>query len=281
MMSVTVESEHDQQAPQASNGRSLRGDDPADHDLLPLPSHLAGDQCRIVAEIAILDDRSLRAFGATSSARHQVKELLRNSLRSDLECNETRFLNRAAQAFRDRILSRNRTRYVFGVLLGLVPVAVLAWLASTFNKDAIHNLGMETALCCSWTILFAGMGTLCSVFTRLSTIDMCDETNALFVYLSGVFRPLTATMFAITIIQILRLNALSVSAAPPGPGAPDALHIHLYFLVAFLSGFSERFASDLIGRAERAVGAAAVSTPGGGGDRQMSAPQPGRPAGPA
>jgi hypothetical protein len=54
----------------------------------------------------------------------------------------------------------------------MLPLAALAWLASTLGEDAVHNLGMETALCCSWTILFAGTGTLCSVFTRLGTIDM-------------------------------------------------------------------------------------------------------------
>ena len=266
-MSVSVESTHN------GSGQPLHGSGPplarpalpggdTGSDLLDLPEAANGTECRLIAEVAILDSRSLHAFGAGSPARKQVKELLRHSLRSDLACHEARFLNRAMQTFRDRVLSRNRTRYIVGVLLGMIPLGGLALLANSLDEDAVQHLGMESALCCSWTVLFAGMGALCSVFTRLGTIDMCDETNALFIYLSGVFRPFTATIFAITIIQILRLNALSMNSS--GAVRPDELHVHLYFLVAFLSGFSERFASDLIGRAERVVSAPVGAAPATG-----------------
>ena len=237
-------------------------------DLLDLPEGKNGAECRLIAEVAILDSRSLHTFGADSPARKQVKELLRHALHSDLVCHEARFLTLAAQTFRDRVLSRNRTHYIYGVLLGMIPLIVLAVLAYSLDTPSIQHLGLESALCCTWTIAFAGMGALCSVFTRLNRIDMCDETTDLFIYLSGVFRPFTAIMFAITIIQILRLNALPLNALPmkdSGSAQTDELHVHLYFLVAFLSGFSERFASDLIGRAERVVGAPAVAAPANGG----------------
>jgi hypothetical protein len=230
-------------------------------DLPDLPEGKNGAECRLIAEVAVLDNRSLHTFGADSPARKQVKELLRHALHSDLACQEARFLTRATQTFRDRVLSRNRTHYILGVLLGMIPLIVLAVLAYSLDTKSIQHLGLQSPLCCTWTIAFAGMGALCSVFTRLNRIDMCDETTDLFIYLSGVFRPFTAIMFAITIIQILRLNALPIQS---GAAQTDELHVHLYFLVAFLSGFSERFASDLIGRAERVVGAPVGAAPANG-----------------
>jgi hypothetical protein len=75
-------------------------------------------------------------------------------------------------------------------------------------------------------------------------------------------------MFTLAIIQILKLNALSVNSPPLADGTPDALHVHLYFLVAFLSGFSERFASDLIGRAEQVVSTPVGAVAGAGGSEK-------------
>jgi hypothetical protein len=229
-------------------------------DLIEFPKDLGATgewQCQLRTEISILDTRSSYMFGPGSRARAQVKALLQGAVDGDLKCNERRFITLASQAFHDRILSRSRALYVGGVLLGVVVLVTAARFTPFLSDPALRGLGMPSPACCAWTILFAGMGTMCSVFSRLASIDMCNETSPLFLGLSGFFRPVTATLFALAIIQILKLDIVTIRLPAPQSGQTEASSLeHFYFLSAFLAGFSERFASDLIGRAERVIATA-------------------------
>ena len=243
-------------------------------DFLELPKDVPREQCPVLAEISLVDRRSSHMFGPGTSARIEVKELLRNSLVSDIPCKSRRFLDRAKQSFRDRLLSRHRVRYIFGVLIGILGTGTLALRAHELSSGSLERLAMPSALCCTWTILFAGMGTLCSVFTRLSKIDLCEETSGPLVFLSGFFRPVTAALFTLAIVQLLKLDIVSFHVGAVTPGTAQPAQEHLFLLAAFFSGFSERFASELMGRAGRVIGA----PPESASERQANSEQPQTPS---
>jgi hypothetical protein len=226
-------------------------------DLLRLPESTGANgewRCRLRTEIAVIDTRSHYLFGPGSKARAQVKALLQGAIDSDLKCNERRFIDLALQTFHDRVLSRSRALYIVGVVVGVIMLVAAAFLTGALTDTALGVLGMATRACCALTILFAGMGTICSVFSRLASIDMCNETSGFILSLSGFFRPVTATLFALAIVQILKLDIVTIHLPPIQPeGIATSPLEHFYLLVAFLAGFSERFASDLIGRAERVI----------------------------
>jgi hypothetical protein len=209
-----------------------------------LPDTTTPQQVSLLAEISVLDNRSCYTFGPNTRARSEVKQLLCNSWFSDLPCGNRHFLDSAIKCFHRHLLSRNRWRYVGGVLLGIAVLVMLAWSVRAWaDTGEIEELGLQAA-CCMWIILFAGMGTLCSVFSRLASIDLSEETSGGMILLSGIFRPVTATMFALAIIEIIKLKVITIQI-----GA-EARQQDIYFLAAFLSGFSERFATDLIARTE-------------------------------
>lgn len=210
-------------------------------------------QCALSAEIDILETRAKYAFGEHTTARGQVQLLLASARAVDLKCGTRQFLERAQRVFRDRLLGRNRTRYLVGVMAGIVINILLAQFAWLLSSHSLHELGMETVACCVWVLLFAGMGTLCSVYARLASIDMCDEPIAFIIISSGVLKPIIASFFAFAIVQMLKIGMVHVGSAA---GTQDNDDHHLYLLAAFLAGFSERFGPDLMGRAEGAFVAA-------------------------
>ena len=218
------------------------------------------DECPLQAEIVILETRTKFAFADRDPARKQVSLLLDCARSHDLSCGRRLFLERAQHVFCDRLLSRNRTRYLLGVAIGILINIALAQFARLLSLHSLNELGMETPACCVWMLLFAGMGTLCSVFGRLGGIDMCDEPVAVIIWSSGFFRPVLASFFAFAIVQMLKVGMVHVGSATSASEVSDDTH-HLYLIAAFLAGFSERFGPDLMGRAERTFGAPSPPAP--------------------
>ena len=76
--------------------------------------------------------------------------------------------------------------------------------------------------------------------------------------MSGAFRPLTAQIFAIALYKLVQVGIVTISVKE---GKEDELNA----VFAFLSGFSERFAGELITRTANAFGVAAGTPQSGTG----------------
>jgi hypothetical protein len=92
--------------------------------------------------------------------------------------------------------------------------------------------------------VFAGLGSVASVLTRISSIDLREETSSFSVFVSGFSRPLIAMVLALVVYLILDAKLVDIRFGNPSEPKANAI----YLLTSFLCGFSERFANDIISR---------------------------------
>jgi hypothetical protein len=157
---------------------------------------------------------------------------------------------------------RNRLRYLTGSIIGITVAIVLGallfkldWLA----REIPHELGVEI-------VVFAGIGSLVSVLTRLSSLDLGEQLNPYLVYITGFSPPVVAVANAVVVYLILSSGIIQLKIGN-GSTTPTAV----YLVAAFLTGFSERFAQNIIGAASTTLGGAApASKNAGSGDKPPS-----------
>ena len=93
-------------------------------------------------------------------------------------------------------------------------------------------------------ILFASIGGLTSVITRISKIDLKEEISRIAVIVPGFSKPFVAAAFAIVVYFILQNKIVGITiGAEAGSGGYG-----IFAVTSFLCGFSERFAGDIISR---------------------------------
>src|SRR4051794_15126232 len=87
-------------------------------------------------------------------------------------------------------------------------------------------------------VVFAGVGSIASILTRLNNIDLKEETSRFLVLMSGGSKPLVATVFAVIVFFIFnnKIVGMSFGSQTTDPNS-------FYVVTSFLCGFSERFAS--------------------------------------
>src|SRR5262245_27683655 len=252
----------------------LRSYDSFAHELVgfQLPAHSSEADSDLVRDIVVLDHRSLHSFGVHSRPRAEVKALLQNAVivagyvlfhqgvaTGSTEVRDTRAaigLYAQAQAIFLRYLqSINRLWYVAGVVLGTFILVIVAFgvrfLPATLAEAVAP--GLLTTL-----IFFAGLGSLVSVLLRLSKIDLANEVLRLILVISGAGRPFVAGAFALVVYLLLSNKLIAVTLTSESVGT--------YCVIAFLCGFSERFAQDLLGR----VSVTDPPSPEAGADRRGS-----------
>jgi len=236
-----------------------------------LPAEPTPEQTRLAAEIVTLDHRSLHSLGVRSMEREEVKRLLDSAVHIGIPAamaggmpggvaSARALLAHAGSIYWKHVQGKNRIHYLLGALMGVGVVAVLgailiwsAVLAPYLKPELLPLL-----------LIFASMGSFTSILTRLSKIDLRQETSRRMLYVSGATKPLTAMFFALVVFFILDLEVVSIQ-----PGKAEAPNSGGVFIIAaFLCGFSERFAKDLLGSFERDPG-----------DRDREPPQTGAPPG--
>jgi hypothetical protein len=209
----------------------------------PMPSEPSADQSTLIKDIVRLDHRSLHTLSGRAKERGEVRDLLVNvgNLLLDGQTVAARALfQNAEDIFLQHIQARNRLRYLLGVLMGVV---VMIGFAAIFSLSGV--LDKELPLSVPLIVLFAGMGAITSVLTRLSSINLRDQTSNQLIYISGASRPVTAVFLSIVICLVLALQIIEIHA---GIVDGDAAPVGLYLIAAFLSGFSERWAKDVLAR---------------------------------
>ena len=159
-------------------------------------------------------------------------------------------LNRIEGYFRRAALRRAQVRYARGMLIGAIwvyLVAGLVWGAAQIDDlDArieILPLGLGIAV--------AGCtGAVVSVMQRMtrSKLDI-DYTMGSTVGTLGMFRPLIGAIFATAAFLLIRAEFV------PHVEVPDGDTTSYFFLaLAFVTGFSERLAQDMLTTTEKAIG---------------------------
>jgi hypothetical protein len=96
------------------------------------------------------------------------------------------------------------------------------------------------------SLMVGGVGAIVSVMQRLTTgqLRLSYRASHFEMLRYGLFRPLIGAVFGVLLFIVLRAGLVSVAGAPP-EGARDRL-LYFYIALAFLAGFSERWAQDML-----------------------------------
>jgi hypothetical protein len=207
-----------------------------------LPEKLGPEQRDLRTQIIILKQRADRQLTKDTCEWHQVLRLLANTLECIAagDAAHGRSIFQEAESIYYRYNeTKNRIRYLIGALIGIGIAAPLGWLLSELAAPLIHVQGASILI-----FVFAGIGSLTSVLTRISSIDLREETSNFSVYLSGFSRPLVATVLAVIVNVIVNGGIVDIKLGSSGDGKSGAGCL----VISFLCGFSERFAEDIIAR---------------------------------
>lgn len=139
--------------------------------------------------------------------------------------------------------------YMGGMFAGLLPVLVLGFLLLNgigLSFDVSNGI-VATAYACSAA---GALGALVSVMSRLSSgrLDVDYDFGKDTVRRFGLLRPWLGALLGFMMYFALKSEVLGIQLAQ------GANSFYFYVLFAFLAGFSERFARDvLLGAGERAA----------------------------
>lgn len=102
---------------------------------------------------------------------------------------------------------------------------------------------------------FAGtFGSIISILIRLKKYQDSDYKDSAAPILVGFAKPLIGTAFGILIFTIINSNIISTIQVPKSQEPEDTnIKYYFFFSIAFIVGFSERLADDIIQRAEGVV----------------------------
>jgi len=190
---------------------------------------------------------SVRAGIETPASSSEVRQDAGSSpfafLRGELERAEA-FLHRSARRRAQMIYLRSML--YGGLLLGLA-LSVLA-AALTWPFDVPGSILRALTL----SLAAGGLGAVVSVLSRTtfgeSQLNLPTiESGVSNLRLLGGLRPVVGAIFGVALFVLIASTLLPVE---PPSGSDDT---YVYVAVAFLAGFSERFAQDMFVRTGRAV----------------------------
>ncbi|HEX8870795.1 MAG TPA: hypothetical protein VF821_34340 [Lentzea sp.] len=126
---------------------------------------------------------------------------------------------------------------LFGVVTMIVVCTLLGWLCTRFWSARVDPGALVAST------LFGALGAIVSVVQRMAKGDLVLDYNAPMrqLVLLGSFRPVVGAIFGAVVQFVLTSGVFGTVQENPSFG--------LFALLGFLSGFSERFATDMIERA--------------------------------
>jgi hypothetical protein len=190
------------------------------------------EQSYLLGFVERMGGRPSRKDTASMIARHQLEiDRLEN------------YYDRAAK-------KAARLRYFGGMLVGLVAVAGLGVLIP-FVADFFGHLELDSNAARRFYASFVAgaIGAMVSVMTRMRQEDgvrLDYEVGHLLIVMLGAFRPVLGAIFGVLAYFAIGSKVLPVT---PAGGTP----FFYYALIAFVAGFSERFAHVILGSADLTV----------------------------
>lgn len=150
-----------------------------------------------------------------------------------------RYFERAAQR-------AAQLTYLRGMMLGIGAVFLLSiGLSGAFSLWDVQGLQKQPFVA---SIVAGSLGATVSVMSRMSfgklSLDHTAGTQQLIIL--GAVRPFLGCIFGVILHMLLAGGLLSLRA-------PNGSEVYFYAGLAFLAGFSERFAQDMLVVAERGV----------------------------
>ncbi len=190
--------------------------------------------------LASLDARFLTGGAEAAAAGTDGNAELRSEVLGALG----RKLDNVRAFYAKAVRKRARLRYLAGVAAGIAATLAFAgifllilWAAGGVPADD------RGEIIASWVA--GAIGAVVSVMQRVSSdsLELNYEAGRLELWLLGAMRPVVGAVVAVALYSLFAGGILDF-ARPEGASA----HIYYYAGVGFLSGFSERFAQDMLVR---------------------------------
>jgi len=195
-------------------------------------------------EIGNIDKRAHRLLGVGTPEWEAVIMLLVNAisigLHAKLPEEGTKLCTQSKELLEHYVAVRNRIYYLIGMTIGVLVSVLIIFIPYRFEKflEPYFSAHLLVFIC-----LFAGMGSIASILTRvLKMEELKQELAPSAIIVSAAGRPVVAIFFAIVVFLILEQGIVTIEIG--SADNPDKF----YLVVAFLCGFSERFAQDIIAR---------------------------------
>jgi hypothetical protein len=164
-------------------------------------------------------------------------------------------VDEARATYKEQLAAQRKVSYLSGVVLG---IGLLALLQLALHRSTGSLNGVIAEQFALQMVLFAGMGTLASVLTRIGQFKVESYATRSLVVISGASRPLVAAFVAFAAYAFLRSDLATVTVN--GNNVSDVQNAtFIYLSAAFLCGFSERFGRHVIDQASSAFGGAPAS----------------------
>jgi hypothetical protein len=154
---------------------------------------------------------------------------------------------------------RARMVYVWGMVQGIITITLLIGGVSLYlaaeSRPSLHDANAQQLAA---TLAAGAVGALISVLLRMderrtSTFKIDAEIGGRAVRRLGLFRTTVGAILATAIFCMLKAGLVQQISIPTGPSA-----IYFFMVVAFLAGFSERWAQIVLGSAETVLAPAAA-----------------------
>ncbi len=192
--------------------------------------------------------RAARAKARLAEAKKRADDIRRHEAENQerISSAEARYVSglRAAEAYYHKTAARSaQIDYFSGVGAGLLMVACLITLAVALAYGALTWSGIAipatTYASLIAAVIAGALGSSTSVMWRMSTGDFVSDYEAgrEHLVMIGKFRPFIGAIFGLAIYFAIEANLVSF-----GNDNPD---FYLLTFIAFVSGFSERFAPDV------------------------------------
>ena len=215
-----------------------------------VPAGATPEQQLLAADIITLDHRAYNRLKPNTREWAEVLGLLHEAAHMGLTNNHPeparQLYERALETHLNHLQAKNRWRYLVGMVLGgfvagfVANFILIVW--GHVLRDAT-NLDEELQILIS---LFAGIGSVTSVLTRISSIDLKEDLSTPILVASAAFRPVAAIFLALVVFYVVDSDIVDIQF---GEDSDDKEKRNgLFVVTSFLSGFSERFAADVISR---------------------------------
>lgn len=176
----------------------------------------------------------------------------------ETSCREIRYLeqeHKRAHDYYERSAQRQAQMHYFlgmlgglAVIVGLAAVMLLA-LSPTSNIDESTGFFLVSLVAGSAGAMVSVMYGITSGTLRLNDLVLSGESGPRVLSIAGVMRPLLGAVFGVVLYVLLESRLLPLA----GP-AEESKRIFFYMAVAFLAGFSERWARGIVAGTEKQIG---------------------------
>ena len=172
----------------------------------------------------------------------------------DLIKDWTSMFERTKEFYERSVKRASELYYFFGMLWGFLGIAVagvgLGFIAS---HQTIRNFHLDYGL---GAFVAGAVGAMVSVMWRMShdNLSLNYEAGRRNLMLLGAFRPVIGMVFGLFSYVVFASGLFHVEAAGNG-----TQQFFFYCALAFIAGFSERYAQDMLNQAEGAARTAAGS----------------------